>query len=58
VATVFADSPIHVVDELSKPQTWNNASMKQAFSILTPRMVNNPGLKSEFGLIHATSNML
>jgi hypothetical protein len=25
VATVFADSPIHVVGELSKPQTWNNA---------------------------------
>jgi hypothetical protein len=43
VATVFADSPIHVVGELSKPQTWNNEPMNQAFSILTPSHREYPG---------------
>jgi hypothetical protein len=28
VATVFADSLIHAVGELSKPQTWNDAPIK------------------------------
>jgi hypothetical protein len=36
LATVFADSPIHFVGELSKPQTWNNPSMKQASCMSTP----------------------
>jgi hypothetical protein len=36
VTTVFAGSPIHFVGELSKPQTWNNIPMKQAFSMSTP----------------------
>jgi hypothetical protein len=33
---IFTNSPIPVMGELSKPQTWNNSPIKQAFSILTP----------------------
>ena len=44
MASVFADSPIHFVGELPQPQTWNNAPMKQAFSILMPAHREYPGL--------------
>jgi hypothetical protein len=49
VATVFADSPIHVVRELSKPQPWNNGPMKQAFSILSPTYREQSGLNHNDG---------
>jgi hypothetical protein len=35
----------HVVGDLSKPQTWSNTSMKQAFSRSTPTHRESSGVK-------------
>jgi hypothetical protein len=43
VATVFANSTIHIVGDLSKPQTWSNIPMNKLSPCRRPRIVNNPG---------------